>query len=343
MKKVYMFSILLAAALTGFTSCGGGQKEKATTLAAGGEKPKVKIMAVTNRDVDQSAEFTATVEPEVKNNIVPQSPGRIKAVFVEVGARVSTGQRLAQMDAVNLSNTQAQLDNIRATYNRMLELYGIGGTSKQDLDNAKLQMDMAEINLKNLAENTYLISPINGIVTARNYDNGDMYTGQVPILTVMQINPVKLKINVSESYYSKISVGMTVDVNFDVFGSEVFQGKVKLIYPTIDDVTRTFTVEVALNNRDNRVRPGMFGRVTVNFGVENRVVVPDQAIVKQPGSGEHFVYLYNENGTVTYQRIELGKRFDTEYEILSGIDPNRKIVVAGQARLADGLEVQLTD
>lgn len=127
-----------------------------------------------------------------------------------MGATVSKGQRLAQMDAVNLSNSETQIENLRRMYKRVVELFSVGGASQQELDNAKLQLDVAETNLKNLSENTYLHSPINGVVTARNYDVGDMYTGQMALLTVMQINPVKLKINVSESYYSKIKVGMPV-------------------------------------------------------------------------------------------------------------------------------------
>lgn len=73
-----------------------------------------------------------------------------------------------------------------------------------------------------------------------------MYSGQMPVLTVMQINPVKILINVSESYYSKIKVGMGVDMSFDVFPNERFNGNVSLIYPTIDERTRTFTVEIKL-------------------------------------------------------------------------------------------------
>ena len=96
-------------------------------------------------------------------------------------------------------------------------MFAVGGASQQDLDNAKLQLDVAQTNLKNLSENTYLLSPISGVITAKNYDEGDMYSGQQPILTVMQINPVKLKVDVSESYYSNIKPGMPVSVKVDSY------------------------------------------------------------------------------------------------------------------------------
>lgn len=339
MKKIQFISMLLLAVAVSFSSC-GKKEENTHTIAEDEGKPKVRLLQVSKRDVPQTADFTATVQPEVKNNITSQSPGRIRKLMVEVGDNVKKGQKLAQMDDANLANIRTQIANYRTTYNRVSELYEVGGSSQQDMDNAKLQLDVAEINLKNLEENTYLVSPIEGIVTARNYDEGDMYNGQVPVFTVMQINPVKLLINVSESYYAKVKKDMKVDVKFDVFGDEVFEGTVNLIYPIIDEMTRTFTVEINLPNKDLRVRPGMFGRVAINFGVENRVVVPDRAIVKQAGSGERFVYVY-KNGKVSMNRVELGRRMDTEYELISGVESGSQVVVAGQARLSNGADVEV--
>ena len=82
----------------------------------------------------------------------------------------------------------------------------------------------------------------------------------------------------------------------------------------------------------------MFGRVTVNFGTLRHVVVPDQAIVKRAGSGDRYVYVCND-GKVSYNKVELGRRMGTEYELISGVEDNSQVVVAGQTRLADGVEV----
>ncbi len=320
-----------------FISCGKQEKKEVSDKA---EKIKVKIAAVEKRDIDQTMKFSATVEPDVKNNIAPAAPGRIRKIFVEVGASVTKGQKLAQMDAANLSNLETQIENFRKSYNRVSELFAVGGASQQDLDNAKMQLDVAETNLRNLSENTYLLSPITGIITARNYDEGDMYTGQMPIMTVMQINPVQLKINISESYYSKIKLGMPVDITIDVFGDEIFNGKVTLIYPTIDERTRTFATEVKLANNNHKVKPGMFARVQLNFGIENRIVVPDLSVVKQTGTGTRYVFIYN-NGKVQLQAVELGKRLDDKFEILSGLKGDEQLVVSGQSKLVDGSEVEV--
>ena len=167
-----------------------------------------------------------------------------------------------------------------------------------------------------------------------------MYNGQQPILTVMQINPVILRINVSEMFFSKVKVGMPVDIKLDVYEGETFNGKISLVYPTIDERTRTFGVEVRLNNNDTKVRPGMFARVNINFGVIDRVVVPDQAIIKQAGSGTRYVYAV-DNGKAYYKPVELGRRMDAEYELISGVESGAEVVVLGQSKLTDGLAVEV--
>ena len=330
---------LLAVALLG--SCSGGKdKEQAATGEKMEEKPKVKLAQVTARPVEQIQEYTATVEAEVKNNIAPASPVRIDRILVEVGDRVAKGQKLVIMDAANLKQTKFQLDNQEIEFKRMDELYKVGGASKSEWDAAKMALDVKQTAYNNLLENTSLLSPINGVVTARNYDNGDMYSGGTPVLTVEQITPVKLLINVSEGYFTKVEKGAPVSVKMDVYGDEEFEGKISLVYPTIDPTTRTFPVEIQLANRDLRVRPGMFARATLNFGTQEHVVVPDLAIVKRAGSGDRYVYVYKD-GKVSYNKVELGRRMDTEYELVSGVDNNSQVVIAGQTKLADGVEVEV--
>lgn len=336
MKKSFQLVALLAVVLLG--SCTGGKDKSATEKVE--EKPRVKLADVTARPVEQIQEYTATVEAEVKNNIAPSSNVRIDRIFVEVGDRVVKGQKLVQMDAANLKQKRLQLDNQRIEFQRMDELYKVGGASKSEWDAAKMQLDVQETSYNNLLENTSLLSPVTGVITARNYDNGDMYSGGQPVLTVEQITPVKLLINVSETYFPKVKKGAPVNVKLDVFGDEEFEGKVSLIYPTIDPATRTFQVEIQLPNRDQKVRPGMFARVTLNFGTEDNVVVPDLAIVKQAGSGDRYVYVYKD-GKVSYNKVELGRRMGAEYELRSGVPDNSQVVVAGQARLINGTEVEV--
>ena len=235
MKKNLIFSILTLALV--FASC-SKKNENATQTDA--DKPNlVRVAASVKKDVPQTSEFMATVQPEAKNNIAAGAPGRIRKIFVETGDLVSKGKKLAQMDDANLANLQVQVENLRITHKRISELFAVGGISQQELDNIKLQLDVAETNYQSLQENTFLISPIDGIVTARYFEEGDLFAaGQYPIVTIMQISPVKININVPESYFTKVKKGMSVDVKFDVFENETFEGKVNLVYPTIDELTR---------------------------------------------------------------------------------------------------------
>lgn len=336
MKRSIQLIALLAVAVLGACS---GDKEKATTEKVD-EKPRVKLADVEARPVEQIHEYTATVEAEVKNNIAPSTPVRIDRILVEVGDHVSKGQKLVSMDEATLKQTQFQLDNQKIEFNRMDELYKVGGASKSEWDAAKMALDVKQSAYNNLLENTSLVSPINGVVTARNYDNGDMYSGGNPVLVVEQITPVKLLINVSETYFAHVKKGAPVVVKLDVYGDEQFDGYISLVYPTVDANTRTFPVEIKLANKDQRVRPGMFARATLNFGTKDNVVVPDLSIVKQAGSGDRYVYVYKD-GKVSYNKVELGRRMGNEYELISGVPDNSQVVIAGQTKLVNGMEVEV--
>lgn len=339
MKMTRQLTGMMLISLLFFSSCGSSEEKKAKKAIAE-EKVLVKIDTVKSQPVEQLYDFTATVQPEAKNNIASSMPGRIVEIKTEVGKYVQKGQVLVTMDPTNLLQAKTQLANLETDYKRAEELFKAGGASQQTVDQLKVQLDVAKTSYSNLLENVNLISPISGVVTARNFDNGDLYSGAMPILTVMQIKPVKILINVSESYFSRIKLGMEVNVFLDVYEGEVFKGKVSLIYPTIDQSTRTLPIEITIPNKDEKIRPGMFARVQINLGTLDRVVVPDLAIVKRPGSGDRFVYVY-ENGKVSYNHVELGRRLGASYELVSGVENGAIVVVSGQSRLSDGMEVEV--
>lgn len=338
MRKLVQLGALLLA-LCCMPACSGNKENKEQQQEAE-EKPKVKIAPSEEREVDQIEEYTATVESDVKNNISSNAALRIKKIYVDVGDVVRRGQLLVQMDESSLQQLKLQIENQKVEFNRTDQLYKVGGASKAEWDNAKMQLDINETAYRNMRENTRLTSPVSGVVTVRNYDDGDM-AGANPILTIETLAPVKMLIHVSETHYPQVKKGMEVAVRVDTYGEEVFPGKVSIVYPTIDPNTHTFPVEITLSNRDNRVRPGMFARATLTFGVERHTVVPDQAVVKQMGAGDHYVYVYEKNGTVSRKKVELGRRLGEEYEILSGVTGGQQVVVAGQNKLADGVAVEL--
>lgn len=334
--KYIALSLSLIATLA-LSSC--GKKEQVNAVQEE-ELPIVTVDLAHRMEVPQNKVYTANVEAENINNIAPATPNRIKRINVEVGDHVRAGQELVVLDKSNIDQLRINLEQIEREYNRAVQLLEIGAGTQQAVDQLKAQLDAAKSQYDNLLENTVLRSPITGVVTARNYDPGDM-TGSLPVLTVGQLTPVvKVMINVSENDLATLKTGQEVEVTFDAFPGETFHGKVQRIYPTVDTATRTFEVEVRIANGKEQLKPGMFARVSIDLGSRNNVVVPDRAIVKQTGSGNKYVYVLN-GSTVSYKRVELGRRLDNAYELISGIEDGDTVVITGQTRLADGVRVEV--
>lgn len=337
--------IAILAALAAAVSCGNFGTQKAGSPAAAPAPaeivPNVEVTVAEARMVPQESVYASTVEAYAVNNIMPQSGGRIRKINVEVGDYVQKGQVLAEMDRIQLEQLELQVKNDEIEYERLKSLYAEGGVSQSDFETAELGYKVRKSNYNNVKENTILRSPITGYVSARNFDKGDMFGMSAPIFTVQQVVPVKLLVGISESEYTKVKKGDKVSLTVDAIPGKTFQGKVERLYPTIDAATHTFKAEVVVSNADKVLRPGMYARVTVNFGNRSSVIVPDRSIVKQEGTGTRFIYVLSEDGTVSYTPVTVGRHIGAEYEIISGIEAGSRIVVKGQSALKDGVKVNV--
>ena len=341
MKNMNFRTIIYVAAAVMAVSCGNSNSKTAEQpQTAEVRLPNVAIMAVSYKDVPQSDVYTANVEAYAKNNIAPQSASRIQKIYVEVGDFVRAGQIVAKMDEVSLNQSKLSMANDSLEYSRIKKLYEQGGVSKSDFDAMELKYNVTRSQYQNLLENTILRSPVSGVITARNYDQGDMYAGS-PIYVVEQITPVKLFVGISEMDYTKVKKNDAVTLTADALPGKTFTGRIARIYPTIDAATHTFTAEVNVANSDRLLRPGMYARVTVNFGSNHSIVVPDDCVVKQQGSGVRSVFVLQADNTVKEAVVTLGRHFGTEYEILSGISEGDNVVVKGQASLKNGSKVNV--
>lgn len=300
--------------------------------------PIVKVAEATIGTVPKVVDFYGNIEPFKKNNISSSTAQRIDEILVEVGDIVKKGQLLVRMENINYEQARIQLENLKIDLERTEALYKSGAVSAQAYDQLKAQVDVMEESISNLSKNTNLHSPIEGIVSARNFDKGDLTMGQ-PILTVMQLKPVKIIISISEEYFPLINIGTPVSITLDVYKGMEFGGEVSLIYPTIDQSTRTFKAQVTIANDKMLIRPGMFARAKVDLGTEDQVIIPDKAVIKQSGTNNKYVYVLGKDNIVTYTQVELGKRFGTGYEVLSGLKAGDIVVTAGQVRLLDQVKV----
>lgn len=301
----------------------------------------VKVESVKKELVDQRIEFTGTIEPLIKNNISSSAAQRIEKIYVEIGSRVRKGQLLVAMENINYAQAKIQLENLKVDLSRTEALFKAGGISEQQYTQILTQVKISEESITNLNNNTKLLSPIDGIVTQKNFDNGDLAVG-LPILVVMQMQPVKILINISEEFFPVVKVGTPVQINLDIYPNKEFPGKVMLIHPVIDASTRSFHAEVRIDNPSLLMRPGMFARANVDFGSREKLVIPDRAVIKQSGTNDKYVFVI-DGDKVVYTKVELGRRIDSIYEVVSGVEVGQKVVVAGLTTLMDNSKVKISE
>jgi RND family efflux transporter MFP subunit len=319
------------------SSCGGKSTEQANVAAA---LPEIMVETMYREAVEQTFEYTGIIKPNVSNMIASQSSMRIEQYLVEAGDMVQKGQLLVNMEATNYLQAKLQLEQLKTDYQRAKTLFQSGGASKQLIEQLETQISVTEESVANLEKNTHLVAPVSGLVTQRMFDNGALTGGQ-PVLEVQQINPVKIIIHAEEENFSYVKTGMPAQVRLDIYPEQVFTGKVSLIYPTLNQVSHTFDMEIKIDNGNLKIRPGMFARVTINYGTRDHVMVPDKAVIKQNGVNDRYVYTLNSDTTVTYKKIVLGQRKADRYEVLSGMENGEQVVVAGQSRLIDGAKVKV--
>ena len=329
---------LLSAGL--LASCSSSSSSKATEEQSADTVRLVEVATAEMRALSLSEEFTAQLEAKVINNITAQAGGRLKQLLVKVGDRVGAGQAVARMEATQAAQAQIQLADAKTNFARMDELYKVGGVSKAQWEQAKSAVDQAKLAYGNAAENTVLRSPISGFVTAKNYDNGDMTSPQLPVVVIQQIAPVKAVIGVSEQYYSYLKKGAAATLSVDALGEETFSGVVTNIFPTLDPVTHTVSTEIEVANKDLKLRPGMYARVHLDFGTKEALTVPDKAIVRQAGSGARYVYVFS-GGKAVYRAVELGQQQGDLYEVVSGLNAGDQVIISAPSNLKNGLSVKL--
>ena len=335
--KTLSLAVLSAGLLA---SCSSSSSSKATEEQSADTVRLVEVAPAEMRALSLSEEFTAQLEAKVVNNITAQAGGRLKQLLVKVGDRVGAGQAVARMEATQAAQAQIQLADAKTNFARMDELYKVGGVSKAQWEQAKSAVDQAKLAYGNAAENTVLRSPISGFVTAKNYDNGDMTSPQLPVVVIQQIAPVKAVIGVSEQYYSYLKKGAAATLSVDALGEETFSGVVTNIFPTLDPVTHTVSTEIEVANKDLKLRPGMYARVHLDFGTKEALTVPDKAIVRQAGSGARYVYVFS-GGKAIYRAVELGQQQGDLYEVVSGLNAGDQVITSAPSNLKNGLSVKL--
>jgi len=310
----------------------------------------VKVMVLGKTRISRIIDYTATVLPFEEVNMVPSTPGRIDKIYVEIGDIVSKGDRLFLMDRTQLYQLKLQMSSLEKDKARLDTLLKTGSVKEQQYDQLKTQYDVTKTNVDFMEENTLLKAPFSGVVTGKYFENGEMYsggpttlTGRSAVVTVMQVNPLKVDVNISERFYPLIKIGMKASIIADVNKDEVFEGRVFRIAPTVNSATRSFTTEIELPNRDNQLKPGMFVRISMELGEVETFVVPAYTVMVQEGTNIRYVFV-EENGSSRRIEVVIGKRFDDNLEIISeDLKEGDRLITEGQARLLSGDKVEVVE
>ena len=335
MKK----SLMLIIAAATMVACGSNDKSSTATTSQE-SATAVKVCTAEVVDVENTEVYTSEILPYRENDITPAAQGlHIDQIKVDVGDRVKQGQVIVTLDPTSLSQMELNLATIEDTYNRMLPVHKAGGVSDQQITELENTLNLQREVVENMRKNSVIKSPISGVVTARNFENGDLFAS-MPILHIMQIDKLKVMANVSEQYFPVVKVGQKVDINVDIFPGETFEGRVSRINPALDAQTRTFGVEITIPNFNERLRPGMYARATFNMGKSSGVVVDDVAVQKQAGSSERFVYVIKD-GVAEFRFVRDGRRVGNKVSIIEGLEPGEQVATTSFIRLTNGKKVEI--
>lgn len=280
--------------------------------------------------------------------IRPEVAGRIAEIRFEEGEQVSEGQPLVILDdsiyRAEVDEVQASLELSRANHERAIDLLnrGAGTTKARDEALAQLRADQAALALAQARlDKTVIRAPFDGVVGLRRVSVGDFVNVGQEIVNLEQIDPLKADFRVAEVYLAAVRPGQRIELSADAFPGETFTGEVYAIDPLIDESGRSIVLRARLPNPDNRLRPGLFVRVTLVLNERNDAIqIPEQALV--PQGQDQFVFRVVD-GKAALTKVTAGIRRDGMVEIIEGLSPDDQVVTAGQLKIRDGAPVQRID
>ncbi|MDY4148625.1 MAG: efflux RND transporter periplasmic adaptor subunit [Paludibacteraceae bacterium] len=337
MKKLF---IMAAAALV---LVGCGKKEATTATTEAGERTEVvELTTLHTREIQRDITLSSNLMGYETVNVAPSLTGKIEHIYVEVGDRVQKGSDLVRMDQQQYKTTKLTITNLETEMARMEGLIQTGSVSQQQYDQAKLSLDQTKENIAFLETNTYVKAPFAGVISAKNYEDGELYSGQ-PIVVLTQVDKLKTLIAIPESYIPQVKQGMRLTLHSEVYPDKTFPATIEVVYPTVDASSHTFQAKVVIPNREGLLRPGMYVTTTLGLGKADVITVPYSTVLKLVGANDRYVFI-NDNGRAKRVSVEMGQRFGDYVEISAPeIKDGVELVTKGEARLVDGVKISVAD
>jgi len=322
----------------------------------------VAISPAIRGELDWFTDVTGNLAPIQSAALYAKVPGKIiEEIFVEKGDWVKKGQLVASLEkdqiAAHLNRgraavevAQTQVNVLEKDYKRIENLYKSKALPKQKFDHIQAELDVAGARLKEaqaalkelnvLYRDHDIYATQSGIVADRFVDAGNMSNSKAPVLRISNEKILKVELTVPEIEFPNIREGMEVTFMVDACPDRTFSGKVALIYPTADPMTRTIKAEVHIKNNDMQLRSGMFAHVRLYFGKKQALLIQREGLNKMPGTGSYYVYVAKE-GKAHIKNIETGISQGNLVEVLAGLVEGDQVVIQGQNRLKDNVEVEI--
>jgi len=287
---------------------------------------------------------TAPIEAFAEANVIGKVGGEVLEIYVEEGDNVSKGQILARLDGdrlrLELSQSEAQLRKLQRDYERNVDLSEKGLISVGDFEKIKFEMEALEAsyNLSKLElDYTQIRAPIDGVVSERLIKLGNTIRENDPVFRVTSFDPLVAYLHIPEREYRNIDTGQAVSIDVDALQGPAVIANVTRVSPIVDPETGTFKITIEMYDEQRRIKPGMFGRISVVYDQHDNVLqVPRSAIVEEVGQSSVFVV---ENDIAIRKPVETGYSDEGMIEITSGLTDDADVVIVGQIGLKPDAKV----
>ena len=347
-------TILLAAALVCAAGCAKKEQQQEERLV------NVHVWEAKIREVHPHLESTGTLRADEEVLVSAEVDGIIKSILVEEGSVVKEGQLLARINETDynldlvrteaaLRQAEASLDNARAEYGRKEALFRDELITRQLFDDVSTRASLAEAELERVKATlaiarerrarTKIYSPLNGAIKEKKLSAGDFVRNGMPVFQVIKTNPLKLSFTVAEKDVSRLKKGQEISFTVDSFPDRSFTGQVSLLFPNVEERTRTLQAEALVPNADRMLKPGYFARVCIfTDAPRDAVVVPVNALIYDNATIRVFVV---KQGKAEARVVKIGNKYGDVVEITEGVAINEQVVVAGQNNLSEGVKVNV--
>ena len=318
---------------------------QATAPAARAAVP-IEVTKIESATVNEEVEALGTLAADESVVIAPEIAGRVIALGFREGQRVEKGQPLVKLDTAildaELKQLQADLSLAKDTFQRNQSLVQRGAGTQVALEQATAQLASSEARIQlaqaKLAQSA-IMAPFNGVVGLRAVSVGDYVSVGKQLITLTNIDPIKVDFRVPEIFLAQVKVGQTISLKVDAVPGADFKGNIFAVDPVVDVNGRAIRLRATVPNADLVLKPGLFARVTIVVDRrENAMLIPESAVV--PDGVGKIVYIV-ENGKAKRVQVELGKRLPGKVEIVKGLTPQMQVVSSGQMRLREGATVSI--